>query len=233
MAFALYLQDLVVSFMLPDKNTGLDRIFVDNLKLDAGEKLCISGPSGSGKSVLLNVLAGVKKPNAGQVLWDGLDITHLSIFELDKWRKRNIGFIFQDLHILSGMTVLQNVLLMTEQNINSVNAEALNSRAKILLRDMGIFYFDRPANTLSRGEQQRVAIVRALLMSPQVLIADDPFSSMDNMTTVMALNILLKHVKETGSTLIIASSNQIVHQRIDRVEIMEKGMLLHEHSLHT
>lgn len=151
---------------------------VDRFGARAGELVGITGPSGSGKTSLLHVLTGIEAPQRGAVEWDGIDILALSETGSDRWRRRAVGFVFQDFHLFPGLSALDNVLLpVTFDHV--VIPGRLRERARRLLAEVRVADGRLPAERLSRGEMQRVALARALLFTPPVLVADEPTASLD------------------------------------------------------
>ncbi len=151
-------------------------IELGELSLSPGALVVLTGASGSGKSTLLYLLSGLIAPQAGQVLWGGTDLARLSERARDRWRRQNAGFVFQDFHLLTELSPLQNVLIPA--GFGRFSARALRGRAETLLARFGVPARPRAA-VLSRGEQQRTALARALLGDPAILFADEPTASLD------------------------------------------------------
>ena len=188
----------------------------------AGELVGITGPSGSGKTSLLHVLAALERPQRGQVRWDGFDVAVLSERERDQWRRRAVGFVFQEFHLLPGLSAIDNVLLPVTFERLMVPAH-FKDRARRLLDEVRVPDSRRPVARLSRGEQQRVALARALLFKPSVLVADEPTASLDGENAWLVSNLLVSLARETGSTALIATHDAALVSRLDRVQVLVNG----------
>ena len=185
------------------------------------------GPSGSGKSTLLGLIAGLDWPTSGTVMLDGVDMTRLDEDELALLRGRKIGFVFQTYQLIPTLTALENVLLPAELAGSSANG-ALD-RARSLLEGVGLL--DRedhyPAQ-LSGGEQQRVAIARAFVMSPSVLLADEPTGNLDSVNGSHVLELLLKLNREQGTTLVLVTHDDTLASRADRRILLLDGRIVED-----
>jgi len=176
-----------------------------SLELDAGRSLAIVGPSGSGKSTLLNIIGGLDRPSTGRVLLEGRDLAKLNDDELSGVRNEKIGFVFQAHHLLPQCTVLENVLvpaLALHQRV----ADKVETRARKLLERVGLSnrLAHRPGQ-LSGGERQRVAVVRALVNQPSLLLADEPTGSLDRAAADHLAELLTELNAEQGVTLIVVT----------------------------
>lgn len=181
----------------------------------------LTGPSGSGKSTLLYLLSGLLVPQAGQVVWDGTDLARLPEGARDRWRRRQAGFIFQDFHLLPELSPLRNVLLPA--GFARFSARAQRRRAAALLARLGVP--DRPrAALLSRGEQQRTALARAMLPAPSVLFADEPTASLDAVSGD-AVTAELRALAASGCCVIAASHDPGLIAQADRRLHLEHGQL--------
>jgi putative ABC transport system ATP-binding protein len=174
---------------------------------------------------LLHVLAGLLRPTTGTVCWGAQDLTHLPEGARDRWRRTNIGFVFQDFHLVPELTARENVLLPT-WFAGWTAGTPLTSRATALLAEVGVPDPDRRAGLLSRGEQQRVAIARALLARPTILLADEPTASLDGETAGLVADLLTRSARDSGATLILISHDPAMLARMQQVRRMEKGVLL-------
>jgi lipoprotein-releasing system ATP-binding protein len=177
--------------------------------LAAGEALCLTGPSGSGKSTLLHVIGGLEAPTAGRVALDGRDPYRLSEPELARFRNREIGFVFQDHHLLPQYDVLRNVLLPALANAGHLTRDersALEARARGLLAAVGLAERadHRPAE-LSGGERQRAAIARALINRPSLLVCDEPTGNLDHATADTVANLLFELHRSEGTSLVVVT----------------------------
>ena len=189
-----------IHFQYPKSDFKLQ---MDRLKIDRGSKTAIIGPSGFGKTTLLNLLAGILVPDEGQIQLDGVMVNNLSENERRNFRIRKIGFVFQDFRLIPYLNVLDNILLPYRINNNlKMNKETIHS-ANNMANELSIFNKLKkyPAN-LSHGERQRVAICRALVNTPQIIMADEPTGNLDPENKRKIMNILFDYVQKFGSTLI-------------------------------
>ena len=189
-----------IRFQYPKSDFKLQ---IDRLKIDRGGKTAIIGPSGFGKTTLLNLLAGILVPDTGQIQLDGVMVNDLSEKERRNFRIRKIGFVFQDFRLIPYLNVLDNILLPYRINNNlKMNKETIHS-ANNMANELSIFNKLKkyPAN-LSQGERQRVAICRALVNTPQIIMADEPTGNLDPENKRKIMNILFDCVQKFGSTLI-------------------------------
>lgn len=203
---------------------------IPSLQIKEGEKVFIYGPSGSGKSTLLNIMAGVLAPTKGNISILGQNLSDLSQGTRDILRGNHIGFIFQNFNLISYLTTYENILLPLKSSKHrylkikdKVFAE-ISRIAKHLELDE---FLDRPVTKLSIGQQQRVAVARALIGGPEVIIADEPTSSLDDEVTDSFMKLLLEEHKEKSFTLIFVSHDKRLAKYFDRqislLEINHKG----------
>lgn len=178
--------------------------FQDLLLADQQHTLVL-GDSGSGKSTLLNLIGGFSSPTTGQVIINGQDLYQLSGSDLDKFRAQNLGFIFQEAHLLKNLSVTENIKLAQSLAGLAVDEQAIKSLLEKL--QLGGFGNRRP-NELSRGQVQRVAIARALINKPLLLIADEPTSALDDKNTFLVVELIKGLAKEQGSTLLISTHDK-------------------------
>jgi ABC-type lipoprotein export system ATPase subunit len=197
-----------------------------DLQLEGGESLAIVGPSGSGKSTLLNIIGTLDQPTSGTVLLDGRDLSALSDGEQAGIRNRELGFIFQSHHLLPQCTVLENVLVPTLVVRGGAARGGAEARAKGLLERVGLSdrLTHRPGQ-LSGGERQRVAVVRALINQPKLLLADEPTGSLDRAAADNLAQLLVELNKETGVTLILVTHALDLAERMARVKELRDGIL--------
>ena len=202
---------------------------IPELGVPPGSSLGIRGPSGAGKTTLFHCLAGIAAPTSGQVRWDGTDICTLPAETRDRWRHRNLGLVFQDFHLIDGLSAIDNVLLPAHFDRWKPAVE-LRRRAHELLSSVGITVFDRLAALLSRGERQRVALARALLFKPSIVMADEPTASLDPDHRTQIGDLLVEMVRSQGATLIVISHDQDLLSRLDHCVNLQDGRL-HENSM--
>jgi len=196
-----------------------------SLVLRPGEIVALLGPSGAGKSTLLHVAGLLERPDGGAVLVGGRDCGALSDLERTAMRRAALGFVYQFHHLLPEFSALENVML--PQMIAGAAKGAARARALALLEQVGLRprAEHRPAR-LSGGEQQRVAIVRALANGPQVLLGDEPTGNLDHRTADEVMAVLLAIVRQRGLACLIATHNLALAGRMDRVLALEDGVLV-------
>ena len=195
------------------------------LTLSNGDSASITGPSGSGKSTLLNVLGSLEPPTSGSVIVDGCDPYSLTAPELAQFRSRQVGFVFQDHHLLPQCTVLENVLLPALAHKRSGGGRA--HRARMLLGRVGMTerIGHRPAQ-LSGGERQRVALARALINEPALILADEPTGSLDRSTSDAVADLLWELHSREARILIVVTHNETLAARAAKRFDLKDGVLV-------
>ncbi len=224
MGAALHAHDVRLAYPMPG---GGRRHVLDlpRFTLAAGARVGIAGPSGSGKTSLLYVLTGIETAEAGEISWAGLDIGRLAESARDRWRRATVGFVFQDFHLLPGMSALDNVLVPTTFAY-ARRPRPLVQRARDLLERVGLERSAARVEVLSRGEQQRVAFARALLFAPSVIVADEPTASLDGENAAHLGELLLSLCAEISSTLLVVSHDRRLLERLDTVHTLVDGRLV-------
>ncbi len=204
---------------------GLPVLREVSLEIAAGESVAVMGPSGCGKSTLLNLIGTLDRPSSGQLLLDGEDLSRLDEEQLAAVRNRRIGFIFQNHHLLPQCTVLENVLVPTLATRKGSSGETA-ARAKRLLDRVGLGerMAHRPGQ-LSGGERQRVAVVRALINEPKLLLADEPTGALDRASAENLADLLVELNREEGVTLIVVTHAPDLAQRMKRTLELRDGQL--------
>ncbi len=203
-----------------------------NLNVEEGEFVAILGSSGSGKSTLLHLVGGLDRPDKlpqGNIQFDGRSVTGFSNGQLDEYRRRDIGFVFQFYHLLPELTVLQNVTVaaMVRHGLGyTARSAKVSDEATTLLGHMGLSHRleHRPAE-LSGGERQRVAIARSLINSPRVLLADEPTGNLDHVTGAKVLDMLLGIRRERSQTMLVVTHDQETAARADRIVRIADGII--------
>ena len=201
------------------------------LEIGRGESVAVVGPSGSGKSTLLNIIGTLDRPSTGQVLLDGQDLSRLDDVQLAAVRNRQIGFIFQAHHLLPQCTVLENVLVPTLASKDAALRNGAAERAKRLLEkvELDARLKHRPGQ-LSGGERQRVAVVRALINQPKLLLADEPTGALDRASAQNLADLLVALNKEENVTLIVVTHAFDLAKRMGRVLELLDGRLASQES---
>ena len=183
-------------------------------------QIALCGPSGSGKTTILNLLAGLQRPTRGTVWWSAVELTRLSQRALDRWRRETVGLVFQECHLFPGLSALDNVLLPLRFTRWSIEPSWMR-RALDLLERVGVPPRGN-LQTLSRGEMQRIAVARALLRAPAIVLADEPTASLDLDTGRLVANLLCMLCRESGTTLIVATHDLVLADRLDEAyEILD------------
>ena len=196
-----------------------------NLSLAAGESLAIVGPSGSGKTTLLNLLGALDRPTAGSVRLEGRDLSKLNDDELAAIRNQRIGFVFQSHHLLPQCSALENVLLPALVTGKANQRDTLDRAAALLKRvGLGDRLHHRPGQ-LSGGQAQRVAVVRALINQPALLLADEPTGSLDRATSDELADLLLQLHREDKLALVIVTHAPTLAARMGRSVQLVDGQL--------
>ncbi|VAW36831.1 Lipoprotein-releasing system ATP-binding protein LolD [hydrothermal vent metagenome] len=194
-----------------------------DLSIEVGDKVAIVGASGAGKSTLLNIIGALDRPSAGEVLYKNESIFKMDDKKLAAFRNKKVGFVFQSHHLLPEFSAVENVMLPALIGGSAGYADA-RSRAEGLLREVGLdARLDHRPGELSGGEQQRCAIVRALMQEPEVLLADEPTGNLDSNTGREVFKLLLKLNKEKNITLLIVTHNEELAARMNLRLTMQDG----------
>lgn len=195
-----------------------------HLELHTGEFLAIMGESGAGKSTLLNIIAGLDRPDSGRVLLEGIDLCALDDDSLTRLRRARVGFIFQAFHILPYLTVLQNVALPLD--LLGVPRAQRAPRALQWLKRCGIGALSRSyPRELSGGELQRIAIARALVHEPALVLADEPTGNLDAATAEQILRVLREQLQASAASAILITHSMAAARTADRIVRLQTGRL--------
>ena len=195
-----------------------------NVDLDVkyGEFVAVLGPSGSGKSTLLNLIGGLDDYDSGEIFIDGYNYKGLSEKKMAEYRRRKIGFVFQSFNLIPTLNVTENILLPLVFDKKKLDIEYCDELLKLL--DV---YEKKNAmpNKLSGGEQQRVAIVRALINKPEIILADEPTGNLDTKSGQKVMELFVKCVKKYGNTLIMITHNEEIAMMADRIIKVQDGKI--------
>ena len=203
----------------PNITRALDGV---TLSIEKGEFVAIVGTSGSGKSTLLNMIGGLDVPTSGQVVVDGKELSKLKDEELTVFRRRKIGFIFQNYNLVPVLNVYENIVLPVELDGNKVDKKFMNEVVQMLgLEDK----LNNMPNNLSGG-QQRVAIARALVSKPAIVLADEPTGNLDSKTSADVLGLLKTTSQKFHQTLVMITHNSEIAQLADRIIRIEDGKIV-------
>lgn len=223
----LELIDVFKEYPAPCGGEGLKVLSGVSLKVEKGRSIAVVGPSGSGKSTLLNIIGGLDRPTAGKVLLDGSDLGTLGDERLAGVRNLKIGFVFQLHHLLPQLTVLENVLIPTLAGKTKSTRKENAERAESLLDRVGLadWMTHRPGE-LSGGQMQRVAVVRALINEPAMLLADEPTGSLDKAATGNVADLLVELNETEALTLITVTHSTELAGRMGKVLKISDGQLV-------
>ena len=203
----------------PNITKALDGI---SLSVEAGEFVAIVGTSGSGKSTLLNMIGGLDVPTSGKVIVDGKDLSKLKDEQLTIFRRRKIGFVFQNYNLVPVLNVYENIVLPVELDGDKPDKSFLREVVKILALEDKL---QNMPNNLSGGQQQRVAIARALVSKPAIVLADEPTGNLDSHTSNDVLSLLKVTSQKFHQTLVMITHNKEIAQLADRIIRIEDGKI--------
>lgn len=216
----LEVKALTKSFFQGD--TALEILKQLDLAVTRGETLAILGKSGSGKSTLLSLLSGLDSPDSGEVRIEGVDIARLPEAKLLKIRNEKIGIVFQQFHLFPELTALENAAIPLEIRGDPQAEE----KAKAALESVGLGHrLHHTPDRLSGGEKQRIAIARAFVSEPAILLADEPSGNLDAKTGEEVMDLLFRRVKERGMTLIFVTHDKTLAKRCSRRVLLSDGKL--------
>jgi putative ABC transport system ATP-binding protein len=195
-----------------------------DLELHKGEFTAIAGPSGSGKSTLLHLLGGLDRPSSGEIFLEGQPMSALSKDQLAKLRLTSIGFVFQAYNLIPVLTVIENTAFVLELQ-GVVRSERI-ARAKKILGELGIEqYADQYPHRISGGEQQRVAVARAVVAEPSIVLADEPTANLDTATSLELIDLMRRLNQEKGATFLFATHDGRLLDRVSRLVLLEDGKI--------
>lgn len=195
-----------------------------SLSIKSGEFMSVAGPSGSGKTTFLNIVGSLDKPTSGKVVFDGQDITKTPIAGLAGFRLNKIGFVFQAYNLFNTLSALENVeyvMLLKGMPIDERKAKAIELLKRVGLRA----YINKRPNQLSGGEQQRVAVARALASGPLLILADEPTANLDSENASMLLDLMKELNREKNITFIFSTHDRLIMDKADRVVLLKDGRI--------
>lgn len=197
-----------------------------DLHVERGEFVALIGPSGSGKSTLLNIVGLLERATSGQVVIDGADVSQLDDASLTALRGRTLGFVFQFHHLVSALTVAENLMLPLAVGKGIVRSR-MSDQALQALEDVGLqAHADKYPSQLSGGQQQRVAIARALMSRPPLVLADEPTGNLDSKTALDILELLRRYNREHGIAFVLVTHDPRIASSCDRIVEIADGQLV-------
>ncbi|HEY7870076.1 MAG TPA: ABC transporter ATP-binding protein [Methylomirabilota bacterium] len=212
-----------LSMRLASGGRGVDILTDVSLDVPAGQFLAIAGPSGSGKSTLLGLIAGLDRPTAGRIEVADVDVTALDEDALARFRRDHVGYVFQSFHLLPTLTAQENVAVPLElAGLPDAAAQAAERLAEVGLAERAHHY---PAQ-LSGGEQQRVAVARAVARRPDLLLADEPTGNLDSATGKQLIDLLVGLNRRLGCTLVLVTHDPDLAAHADRVVTLRDGRIV-------
>ena len=217
------LENISKSYINKNRTLTNDVLKSINCSINNCEMIAIKGRSGCGKSTMINILSGLIKPDSGNYYFNSTNITKLSIKEIDNFREKNIGMIVQDCTLINSLTARENILLPVKYR--KYNKLIINKELEELSKYLNIEdCLDKKISELSGGESQRIAIARALIKKPKLILADEPTGALDSNSEKEVLK-LLKMLKEKGNTIIISTHSNVVSQYCDKVFEIVNGII--------
>ena len=221
MSDLLELQDIHLNYKT--ESTAVEVIRGVSLKINSNESVAIVGKSGSGKTSLIMLIAGLECPNSGKIIFEGEDISQYSEDRLADIRKRKIGIVFQSFYLIPNYTALENVSLVLE--INKV--PDAKKKSTELLEQLGLKdRINHFPSHLSGGEQQRVAIARSIVLNPKLILADEPSGNLDSENSKLIMSLLFKYCKQNGSSLVLVTHDQMLAKECDRIIEIKDGKII-------
>lgn len=205
------------------RDTAVHALDGVSFSVDKGEFVAIVGTSGSGKSTLLHMLGGLDRPTSGDVTVDGQKLFSLKDDDLTVFRRRKIGFVFQNYNLVPSLNVYENIVLPIQLDGNTPDAEYINS----IVETLGLgSKLKNLASNLSGGQQQRVAIARALSTKPAIILADEPTGNLDSKTSLDVLKLLKMTSEKYSQTIVIITHDEQLAQMADRIVRIEDGRIV-------
>jgi putative ABC transport system ATP-binding protein len=217
---SLVLRDLKKGFLQGDAQIQVLKGL--NVQVEPGQVVSIVGQSGSGKSTLLSILAGLERADSGAILVDNVDLTPMTEQELTLFRAQNIAIVFQQYHLMSHLTAVENVML----GLEILKMDKPRERAEEALKELGLGHrLHHFPSQLSGGESQRVAIARALVVKPKILLADEPSGNLDIHTGDKVMDVFFDIVKKHNITTLLVTHSEQLAKRCQRILRLDEGQL--------
>ncbi len=217
----LELQDIYLNYKI--ENSLVEVIKGVNLKINSGENVAVVGKSGSGKTSLIMLIAGLEKVTSGKIIFEDQIISAYSEDELADLRKRKIGIVFQSFYLIPNYTALENVSLVLEINkIKNAQKKSAELLDQFGLKDR----LNHFPSQLSGGEQQRVAIARSIILSPKLILADEPSGNLDSENSKLIIQLLFKYSKQNNSSLILVTHDQSIAKECDKIIEIKDGKII-------
>ena len=215
-------QDITKSYSKNIINNVIDRLSFD---LASGESMAISGPSGVGKSTLLNLLSGLDNVDKGKIWFDDVELTRMPNKEKIFFRLNNISLIFQTPNLLKDFNVIENIMIpIRYKGISKIKSKDIGDR---VLKEVGLFNIrEKPISLLSGGEAQRVGIARAMAMESKIILADEPTGNLDTENSKLVMNHLIEICKKHSTTLIVVTHDKEVISQLNNVVQMKDGIFI-------
>ena len=222
----LIVKEIVKAFKtegISGSRTVLDGV---NLELKKGEAISIQGPSGSGKSTLMNIIGALDKPDQGEVIFNGQSLGTMPEIELTSFRNREIGFVFQMHHLLPQCTVFENILIPVVPIKDKDFKRSRLSVGEDLLKTVGLWeHKDKKPGVLSGGECQRVALIRAMINQPKLILADEPTGSLDEENAISIISLLLDLNQKFDTSLIVVTHSPEIGGKMEKEYALRNGKL--------
>lgn len=214
----LKLDNIKKSFVQPDK-TRVPILDIPSFGIDHGEQVVLIGPSGCGKTTMLHVIAGITNPDSGKVFLDGVELTRFSESARDRIRANKLGYVFQTFNLLAGFSAFENVML----GMTFASKKKSPQRARQLLENVGLSHrMNNKPHQLSVGEQQRVAVARALANQPALLLADEPTANVDPGNQQQIVDLIKKSCHDENIALLMVTHSMEVAEQFDRIDRLDE-----------
>ena len=223
----LKLTDITKDYFSPDEKNITSVLKGINLEINKGQTIAITGPSGSGKSTLLNIAGTLDQPTSGKIIFNNRNLETMPVKKISQFRNQHIGFIFQMHYLLPQCTALENVLIPSLPNMNKNNRQSYLEKANKLLDKVGMAnHKNKKSTLLSGGECQRIAVIRALINSPDIILADEPTGSLDKRNSKNLVHLLLELNKEEQTALILVTHSDETAAHMEKHYSLQEGVLV-------